>query len=172
MKKNDMLGFPVLAALARKPMSAREVSRNLLMSRSQVYVRLKELEQQNLIIQRARDLKWVPVVSIKYEKPEEGARNLPENAPERPHESRSEDFGRKPEAAPPDPKPEPYKPSIPVSASPNAARIAKHFRVPAVITGKEASMGKLERCDQCEKPTPLKYGNVPICPICARDDQR
>jgi hypothetical protein len=48
-------------------------------------------------------------------------------------------------------------------------KASKHFKVPGKNKHGEASAGKLGRCE-CGKPTPLKYGNTPMCPICARGE--
>lgn len=159
IKDPGMLNLPVLMALAKHPMTAHELSRFLLISRRQVYNRLNQLAKQNLVVKRF-DKRWVPIVTIKLEQPAEQFQEPDAPKPE---------TSRVPTIDAPKPEPKKYKQHIPPGTSPEATRLAKHFNIPALISNHECAMGKVKKCDLCkERTTPLNYGGVPICPLCAR----
>ena len=139
--------------LGKRPMTAREISREMRLNRNSVYIHLHNLRDQNLIVKRS-DKKWVPIVKLVAQQP-----GVPES---------SKKIEQSPEIKVPEPRKKEYSKKIPDWVSPQAKKVALHFRVPAVIHGKEVGIGKVELCDQCKKPSPLKYGGVTICPLCAR----
>ena len=176
LKKDvNLMAFPILAVLASQPKTSRELCHALHMDKRSVYVRTKQLEQQGLIVKRF-DKRWVPVVGIRMEKRETPMYATEIVGPGEPTGTTLEEMV-KPETrqgstptlyAPPDP-PKVYRPPPPPkNVSANALKVSKHFRVPASLGARgEASIGPLGQCP-CGKPTPLKYGGKPLCPLCAR----
>jgi hypothetical protein len=176
----SFIGFPILAALARKPMGSKELRQTLLISRATMNRHLRILIAQNLIIKGA-DMKYHPRVILRMEHPPEvqpgPVETMPPGAPKGPAivtppqvapETSSEDFHTVPTLANPKPEPKPYKPpKAPEGTGAQALKLSKHFRIPAEIDGQEVAMGAVGGCS-CGKPTPLKYGGTPVCAICAR----
>ena len=184
----NFIAIPILAALAHRPMNTRELARTMLCSTSSIKKRCKQLEAQGCIVKRV-DFKWVPIVAFRMErlpempaypqeKVEPGKATGPllsevlgpiENAPEGTQEPRDATLPPKVGLSIPPDEPTPYKPPTPrIKVSDKALKVSKHFRVPADLGGKgEAGMGKLGAC-ACGKSTPLRYGAVSVCPLCAR----
>jgi DNA-binding transcriptional MocR family regulator len=160
----DFVSYPILHAISNSPMTARQLSRKLLLNRNSVYRALAKLEAQNLVVKRAKDLKWVPLCTIKIERPTETLRNTSQEA----QEAAEEPLPNAPTLTPPPPKEKPYKPPSDPDADPQALRVSQHFRVPARISRKQANIGPVAACDNCQRPTPLRYGEVSLCPLCAR----
>ena len=188
----NFIAIPILAALAHRPMNTRELARTMLCSTSSIKKRCKQLEQQGCIVKRV-DYKWVPIVAFRMErlpempaypqeKVEPGKATGPllsevlgpvkndREGPQQPSEGESapDPVPQIGLSIPPD-EPTPYKaPKLRAQVSDKALKVSKHFRVPAHLGGKgEAGMGKLGAC-ACGKSTPLRYGVVSVCPLCAR----
>lgn len=171
-RDESYIDYPMLSILGKKPLTSRELQHKLLLSKKTVYKHLHKLEQMGLVVKRV-DRRWQPIVKFNIEP-------LRSSSAEERGTVNPEVAGSSPASAatslePPKPEPKPYKPPrIFKDVSEQAQKVAKHFRIPAAISGKEVSMGNgVATCTHCKmRTTPIKYGTIAICPICARDDMR
>jgi DNA-binding transcriptional ArsR family regulator len=166
----QFMAFPVLAALARRAMTTRQLTHILLMGREAVVRRLKELEKAGYVVKRS-DSKWVlitrlaalgvpspsGILGITPTDEVIGPGEVTENVVLEPYDAP----GKAQEGVPDSP---------PVEAQPKSPseKIAAHFDVPLELDGAGVAVGKIAPCKSCGKPTPLKYGNDTICPRCAK----
>jgi len=169
LKDINFVAFPVLAAVAVEAGTVRELSHRLMLPMTSIRRRLKQLEQQHLVARR-HDNRWIPLVTIRMERVPDPPANPEEKvgpgeptgpvviAPEQPE--------------PQENVPTPITPPLPkkkFKVDPSN-KASKHFRVPAVLENLgEASVGALGRC-KCGNATPLRYGSTSVCPICARNE--
>lgn len=183
----DARALPVLVALSRRALTTGEVQKAVQMNGTGTRKYLLALQDAGFIIQRW-DKKWVIVVRL-------AAVKVPGTAGEivyEPAQDAQAPAGATQEGASA-PTPDPPRSSAPrgvllppvvatklppkrtgafqVSA---AAKLAgERLKVPVWIRHRgEVAMAKgLEACQGCKRPTPLRYGAHPICPICARSTQ-
>jgi biotin operon repressor len=178
----NLLAYPILASLGRCPKTLKQLSHQLLMSQNAVTNRLKQLQDQGLVVRRS-DNKWQMIVGLRPERapdvpsspeetvelgvedwvetPQDGSGRAAQPPPiVRAAESRSRALQRQPVYKPPKP---------PEGCGSLALKVMERMRVPATLKDYgEASIGSLAVCVKCSKGTPLKYGRTPICPLCAR----
>lgn len=154
------LAFPILAVIARRPMTCKDVSRTMLQSLSSVLKRLRQLEKMGYAVKRA-DRKWemkVALSAIPAPSSEAILYNGSHEAPEPDrgspwHEARRHLV-------------EPVK--TPVTA---AEKLAAYFKSPESIEHLGViGTGALGKCSNCGRLTPLRYGNTLYCPVCARKE--
>jgi hypothetical protein len=185
LKDINFVAFPVLAAVAVEAGTVRELSHRLKLPMTSIRRRLKQLEQQHLVARR-HDNRWIPLVCIRMERvpevpthPEEKVQPGEPTGPvivsppseTGPPEQNSEPEGPVPQLKTPALPRKAYKSRAPnVEVSPKALIVSKHFRVPAYIRKfGEATTGAPARCE-CGTATPLKYGDTPRCPLCSRGE--
>jgi DNA-binding transcriptional ArsR family regulator len=107
------MAFPILAALARKPMARKELAQTLQISQSAISRRLAELVGQNLII-KGEDKKYHPMVILRMEAPPAPEsivdNKIPAGQPVGPAVIEpAESFAAVPQIEPAKPKPVAYK---------------------------------------------------------------
>lgn len=165
-----MMAFVVLAALAKSPMTTANVSRALLISPKTASNRLEELEKLGWIVQRKKDSKWVMrVLLAPIKAPVPGEPSAPSDYPVLGHGFRRPvdlpDETSKLEA----PKVEAVPKEAPEWRS-ASERLAEKWSLPLRLKGLagEIGVGKLAPCIKCGLGTPLRYGDVSLCPKCSR----
>jgi hypothetical protein len=186
--------FLIFDALTKKPRTTRELSQLLQIAQQTVAKRLKRFAECEppLIIRRWPDRRWVPTVILRAETPRETAEALggPVVIPPVSRKVEPQVVGGKvvnveptptptpePEAVqkvpdstlPPSPL-QPYAPPPSSDASEKAWRVASKMRVPAILMEYgEVRVGRIGRCvKNCGRTSVLLYGNVNVCPFCAR----
>ena len=163
--------FLIMDALCRKPMTTKELSHLTTISRASIIKVVKRFKDLGLIVQRATDKKWIPVIVMRVETPRETV-EIGLGTPV--HPQVEEQVGRVQPKAPtailpplPPKQYEPPKPEVPVS--PKAERISNQMRIPAyLIEYGEVNIGKMGECCKCSTATPVVYGSYNVCPLCAR----
>ena len=175
MKDINFVAFPVLAAIYVEAGTVRELSHRLHLPQTSIRRRIKQLKEQNLIAQRI-DKRWIPLVSIRMERVPE----VPAHPEEKiqPGEPTGPVIIAPPDVEVEEPEPDETLAPVPTAVTPPlpkrtfkvdpSNKVSAHFRVPGKNEHGIATTGALAHC-ACGKPTPLKYGGIPICPICARE---
>ena len=178
---DDFAAFPILAALARRPLSTLELSRLLTTDQSNIRRNCNRLEDLGWVVQRKDDSRWVmitrlvavgipqsdgvPGVTLTSGKPI-GAGPATSRVVLEPAGEAQEGLGGSAAVEPP---------PVAVAGQPGPARpsselVAGHFGVPLELEGVGCRAGALEACVWCGARTPLKYGDRAICPRCARKE--
>ena len=170
--REDLLVFPILAALAKRPMNITETARALHLGIRETRDRLRALERIGYVVHRA-DNRWVVVVRLKIE----GAlkpvgvpgidAHLGVEATEGPEAvgTLQDDL-----AALPLPHITREAVAAPVEVLTPVQKVARKLKVPEEIEGLGAvAVAAISKCLHCGKPTPLKYGVSALCAGCARE---
>ena len=179
----DFLAFPILAALARRPLSTKELTHSLLVSQSAILKRIHQLEDLGYVVQRASDSRWVMMVrlmAVGAPAPSgvEGITPAVDQAPLRSElvpgnvvlepcgGPQEEQGGAEVSAC------VPVMPEGPERRTDNAAvavKVAARFGVPVAFDDLgPVNVGIITSCVSCFRNTPLKYGGTALCPACAR----
>lgn len=179
----DFLAFPILAALARRPLSTKELTHSLLVSQSAILKRLHQLEELGYVVQRASDSRWVMMVrlmAVGAPAPSgvEGVTPAVDQAPLRSElvpgnvilepsvGPQEEQEGAQVSACVPV-MPEGSERRVDIEGV--AAKVAARFGVPVTFDDLgAANVGIIAGCVSCQRKTPLKYGGTALCPACAR----
>ena len=171
--QEDLLIFPLLAAVALTPMTSSDLARLMHLGTATTCKRLKRLESLGYVVKRS-DNRWVAVVRLRVEgaiKPvgvpglDEGA-HLAVEPPTGPSGALEDGLaGISMPHAPPRAVAVPQE----VQLTPSQ-KLARKFKVPEIIDGLGAvGIGAVVGCLHCRKPTPLKYGVSALCPSCSRE---
>ena len=172
-EREAFLVFPILAALAKKPMKIMDLVRLLYVTRETVARRLRELERKGWVVQK-KDGKWVVVVRLRVEGapvPSQVAGSDPVLGMEAGEVSRDPASDVLPAAVG-------LQDRVPIADATDARqrpqtaseKVAAKFKVPDKLAGRgELSISTVGPCSICERPTMLKYGNDKVCPSCARN---
>lgn len=176
-ESEEFLAFPILAALARRPMTQRELSHTFQLSDRAVKRRLARLEELGFIVQRLKDFRWVMVVrlmAVGVPAPS-GVPGVTVGAAQKPVRDEVV-LGRvvlEPLNAPG--STQQGGDAVPVTPAPSegstrrVAAVAERFGVPESFEDLgEACVGTIGRCITCRTHTPLRFGATHLCPTCAR----
>lgn len=177
----DVRALPILVAIARGALATGEVSHAVQMANSPVRRYLHALQDAGFIIQRW-DKKWVVVVrlaavkvpgtpgEVVYEPPPDAYEAAVATQPVPPAPTPTEGPAALPRGilAPRVYTVAPAKGVPTVSATAKLA--SKRLNLPVWIKHRgEVGVGqKLEACEGCKRPTPVRYGTHVVCPVCAR----
>ena len=181
----SFLSFPVLVALSRKPMTRMELCRTLLVSRITITERLRELAALGYITQRW-DLRWmltVRLVPAEVPMPTtlpgvgvspglEGPAKLPSMVPQAVPGRNGKSLEAMGAHLPPDVAATAPR-EVPAFPTP-AHRVAHFYHIPVTLQGLgTVSLGAAHRCVfGCERSTPVHYGTMNVCAICAKRYER
>ena len=180
--KEDFASFPVLAALAQRPLTTMELAHILLTSQSKVRERLITLEERGWVVQRVKDKRWVMIIRLmatgvptphgeSWVNPDVETLLEPGPPTDRivleasgdaglePCEPRVKRLVARPVARPPEPP------------KANPEKVAAHFGVPVDIGGVGVGVGVVGPCHWCGTKTPLRYGDRSLCPPCAKVEE-
>ena len=172
--------FVVLATLAHKPMTGAEIARATYVGKDKVRKHLHRLEFLGWIVQRARDKRWVMRVllaPLEVPEPTGVPGERPKLNPKRIDQPVLGSGFLKPVLAPGEEQPLVSEITPPEGTAPpvdwrNASeKLAEQWSLPYSLKGMAGciGVGKIGLCSQCSKPTPVRYGDVVVCPACARN---
>ena len=178
----EFLAFPVLVALGRRPMSAKELSFVLKISQDAVRRRCDQLEKLGYIVKRASDRRWVMVVRLVAQGVPQptGVPGINPGVAESPvvdgipvgmvvleppvppgetvREAEARAQREAAEAA-----------SRRLAPQAKAQELAERYGVPVSFPDiGTISLGGIGECVACRRSSPLKYGATRLCAKCAR----
>lgn len=172
--------FAVLAVIAYKPSTSAEVAHATYIGRDCVAGHLKKLEHLGWIVQRLRDRKWVMRVllaPLEVPEPTGVPGERPKLNPKRVEQPVLGSGFMRPVLAPGEEQPL-VTPTDPPEGAPapqdwrsSSEKLAEQWSLPYNLKGIVGciAVGKIAQCSKCGKPTPVRYGEVVVCPICARN---
>lgn len=166
----EKMALPVLAFLAVNGPAAKQViARGLKLKEAAVLECCMRLKDAGAIEKRF-DGKWMMIYEVRLVPP--GAPSVLLASPHTP-EPVLQDPSRgvqAPVSATQQVVQVPKLTQRPPSLSNGALDVGRRFSVPPHLPGKGEARFEppVKRCGVCTKPTPLKYGGQPVCPLCAR----
>jgi hypothetical protein len=171
---DEFFAFPVLAAIARRPMTTSEVARVLGMRPDAIRKKIQVLEKWGYIVKRSGDNRWVMIVRLMAVTM--AARSVPGVTPNEDPAILVGDVVLEPQDAP-EPAQDEVQPPVPEeepsegSESPTGGRyrVALQLGVPESLQNLGVlRLGRIEPCVGCGRQSPVKYGDSSVCKECAR----